>query len=290
MAIAATTDQAPAIRAVEVYDDPKAKIEFPDWILPVSTEEDPKLPFGGPDFIELARSCSDWGHLQAQHVWLDSFDEKFIAVEPQPLCAFLSGNLKDWCQRTREPWRGTQEVLLNGNLPIWASCGGAQGLAILTDTGVDKPWDCPRCRDASNPKSPIYTHIGHTGPGPCGVYRTNLWERGPFYMKRLTDDPAFAGLPTEFQIMESHCGQIEYTPKGWTLIVTKGKDAKTVTQCMRRDDRPIYAAQFHIEMKGTPENSAKIMSNFLAIAKAWGGYNPNGKPLSLPAAHPATDQ
>ena len=40
------------------------------------------------------------------------------------------------------------------------------------------------------------------------------------------------------------------------------------------NDRPIYAAQFHIEMEGTPEASRQIMSNFLAVARAWGGYKP----------------
>jgi hypothetical protein len=43
-------------------------------------------------------------------------------------------------------------------------------------------------------------------------------------------------------------------------------------------------------MKGTPENSEKIMANFLAIAKAWGGYNPNAKPQPLPASPSKADQ
>jgi hypothetical protein len=60
-------------------------------------------------------------------------DESFVAAEPRPLCAFLSGNFKDWCEVSREPWRGIQEVLKHRNLPMWASCGGAQGLAILED-------------------------------------------------------------------------------------------------------------------------------------------------------------
>ena len=75
-----------------------------------------------------------WEHAPAQHVWLDDFNPEFIAIEPQPTAAFLSGNLAEWCQRTREPWRGTQKILAQGALPIWASCGGAQGLAILSET------------------------------------------------------------------------------------------------------------------------------------------------------------
>ena len=48
-------------------------------------------------------------------------------------------------------------------------------------------------------------------------------------------------------------------------------------QCLRVADRYIYAAQFHIEMNGTPATSRAIMANFLRLAREWGGYNPSGK-------------
>jgi hypothetical protein len=195
------------------------------------------------------------------------FDDDFVQAEPQPLCAFLSGNFKDWCEIPREPWRGLQGVLTKRRLPMWASCGGAQGLAILAEVGVDQPWDCPHCRDPRAPKTPIYTHIGHTGIRPCGDYSACIFERGPHQVKRLTDDPVFQGLPELFTVMESHCGQIEWPPKGWELIATAGPGAKTKTQCLRVSGFPIYAAQFHIEMESTPEVSRRIMGNFLATAR-----------------------
>lgn len=263
----------PTLREVEFYTEPCASISFPDWIIAVNTTHDPRLPNHGKEFIPLAKSCPGWATLQAQQVWLGSFDEAFCAAEPRSLCAFLSGNFKDWCEVEREPWRGTQEILKHGNLPIWASCGGAQGLAILAEVGVDKPWDCPHCRDAQNPKVPIYTHIGHTGKKPCGDYSSCIFERGPHAVKQVGHDPAFEGLPDEFQAMESHCGQIEWPPAGWEVIAAAGPGTQTKTQCLRVKDRFIYAAQFHIEMAGTPETSRQITSNFLTLAKSWGGYN-----------------
>lgn len=270
--IAATEGSFPALREMEVYADPRAIVPFPDWIVAVNVTHDPALPGHGQEFIPLAKSATGAKGIQAQQVWLDVFDEAFLGVEPRPLCAFLSGSFKDWCEVDRSTWRGVQEVLRNGNLPMWASCGGAQGLAILAETGVEKPWDCPHCRDPKHPKTPIYTHIGHTAQRPCGDYSACVFERGPHWVRALNDDPAFKGLPREFQVMESHCGQIEWAPKGWSLIATAGRGSKTKTQCIRRDDRPIYAAQFHIEMDGTPEASRQIMSNFLSVARAWGGY------------------
>ena len=53
------------------------------------------------------------------------------------------------------------------------------------------------------------------------------------------------------------------------LIAGAGAGTLTKTQCLRVKDRPIYAAQFHIEMAGTPENSRTIMANFLKLAREW---------------------
>ena len=92
----------------------------------------------------------------------------------------------------------------------------------------------------------------------------------------VPDDPAFTGLPPEFTVMESHCGQIEWPPAGWTLVATAGQGSQTRMQCLRVNGRPIYAAQFHIEMTGTPEASRKIMSNFLGLAKKWSSARTHG--------------
>ncbi|MBI3413751.1 MAG: discoidin domain-containing protein [Verrucomicrobia bacterium] len=263
----------PTLREVEFYSTTTARIDFPDWIVAVNTTDKPELPGHGQEFIPLARGCAGESNLQAQQVWLGTFDESFVSAEPRPLCAFLSGNFKDWCEVARESWRGTQKILQRGNLPMWASCGGAQGLAILAETGVDKPWDCPHCRDPKSPRTPIYTHIGHTATRPCGDYSACIFERGPHRVLKTRADPAFAGLPGEFTVMESHCGQIEWAPSGWTLIATAGRGSQTRTQCLRVKGRPIYAAQFHIEMAGTPDVSRQIMNNFLGLARQWNRGN-----------------
>jgi len=278
----------PTIREVETFTDPAAIVDFPEWIVAVATidrAEWEKKKDEGRQFIPLARSCPGGEKLQAQYVWLASFDERFASAEPRPLCAFLSGNFSDFCQKDREAWRGTDEIVKAGRLPVWAACGGAQGLAILADTGIDRPWDCPHCRDPKNPKSPIYGHIGHIGAGlkKCGDYSECLFERGKQNVLAIADDPVLAGLPREFEIMESHCGQIEYVPRGWIHIVANGSGGKTNLQCLRVKDRYIYAAQFHIEMAGTPGNSRQIMANFLKLAREWGGYKPDADPVAVPA-------
>jgi hypothetical protein len=280
----AANGETPILRAAEFYPTTDAAIPFDEWIVAVSTFEESNLPGPGQSFIKLAHSCPNWNHLQAQEIWMGDFDEDFVAAEPRPLCAFLSGNLNEWCEKMHEPWRGVQEVLRGRNLPMWGACGGAQGMAILEEVGVDQPWDCPRCRDARHPWLPIYTHIGHTGLTACGDYSQNVFERGPCNVLQIADDPVLKGLPGEFSIMESHCGQIEYVPQGWKLLVTRGTGSHTKVQCMRVRDRYIYAAQFHMEMEGTPENSVKLMSNFLALARSWSGYNPSCNAVDEPTS------
>ncbi len=264
------TGDAPVLREIEFFAKPDATVEFPDWIIAVNTTHDATLPGHGQEFIPLAKSCEGWNNVQAQQIWLDAFTPELIAIEPRPLTAFLSGNFKDWCEVDRSLWHGTAEILRQAKLPMWASCGGAQGLAILAETGVEQPWDCPHCRDPKQPRLPIYGHIGHAGKPPkCGDYSACIHERGPHEVVKVGNDPVFAGLPDVFQVMQSHCGQIEWPPAGWSLVATAGNGTLTKMQCLRVDGRPIYAAQFHIEMAGTPETSRLIMANFLSEAAAW---------------------
>lgn len=131
-------------------------------------------------------------------------------------------------------------------------------------------------------------HFRHLKPGRCGDYSGGLFERGKFTVRQRRPDPAFAWLRREFALMESHCGQIESAPRGSLHLVENGPDGHTRIQCLRRADRPIYAAQFHIELDGTPENSRRIMDNFLKVAVArrgtgrWPAAFDDVEPTSVP--------
>jgi hypothetical protein len=266
--------RVPALREVEIYENPDEHIDFPDYVMAVSTVEIGEWNAGikaGREFLPLVRRCPGWESAPGQLLWMGHFNEELARAEPRPVCALLSGNFSDWCQKDRQAWRGIDELLRNGILPIWAACGGAQGLAIISDAGLDTRWDCPHCRNPAAPLLPIYGHIGHRDPSvrrACGDYSNCLFERGKTRVLQVADDPVFEGVPREFEIMQSHCGQIENVPRGWVHLVADGPGAKTSVQCMRLKDRPIYAAQFHIEMAGTAEMSELIMANFLKLARA----------------------
>ena len=257
------------LREVEFLEATTESQEASPWILVVNTTHERALPGHGQEFIPLARSRPGWELLGAQQVWVGDFDEAMVRAEPRPLAVFLSGNFKDWCEVDRAWWRGVEAVLKQGTTPIWASCGGAQGLALLSEYGTARPWDCPHCRDPRHPKTPLYTHLGHTGSRPCGDYSACVFERGVAAIRPLVADPVFAGLPPEFLSMESHCGQIAWAPRGWDLVATGGTGSPTRVQCLRLRGRPVYAAQFHIEMAGLPGTAGVVMGNFLRLASEW---------------------
>lgn len=253
-----------------VFDSHPRREDLQRMVLIVNSTHDSTLPNHGQEFFPLLKSIHGWENTRAQQVWVRDFNPALVDAEPRPLAVFFSGSFKDWCEVDRSHWRGVEQVLKKKIVPIWASCGGAQALAILAETGSNKPWDCPHCRDPKAPRIPIYTHIGHTGEvKPCGDYSGCIFERGPQNVRAMMNDPVFEGLTAEFKVMESHCGQIAWPPRGWDLIATAGEGALTKVQCIKRRGSPIYAAQFHIEMEGTPETSRRIMRNFLEQAELW---------------------
>jgi GMP synthase-like glutamine amidotransferase len=276
----------PTIREIEFYSNTNSQISFDDWIVAVDITNEQDAPYGNTSwFIARARQCDNWTNVQGQQIWVDDFDEAFLYIEPYPMCVFVSGSFDEWCQVTREFFTGMQEVLVNGNIPMWGSCGGAQMMGLLLEPGCENRWDCPRCRvrENHNPAwSPIYGYIGYKNnsiePLACVSYSNNVYEIGDYLITQEVGDQALNGLTNPFYGYEYHCGQLNYLPAGWTQICGAGSDTLTQMQCFRRDDRYIYGAQFHIENDSsnstTNANSVIIMTNFLNIAHNWGGYHP----------------
>lgn len=278
----------PTIREIEFYDSTTANISFPNWLVAVDITNEIDGPYGNTEwFFDRARQCTGWTDVQGQQIWVPIFCESYLNVEPYPLCVFVSGSFDEWCQVSRDYFSGMSEVLTNGNVPMWASCGGAQLFGLLSEPGWINPWDCPRCRERLNhnpPYSPIYGYIGYIDPSieplACASYENNIYEQGDYRITKVGTDPAFTGLTDPFYAFEWHCGQLNYLPTGWHQIggAPAGEQYRTQMQCFRKDNKYIYGAQFHIEndssSSGTNNNSRTIMVNFLNLAVQSGGYHP----------------
>ncbi len=267
--IATSRGDYPTLREVEFFPETDAKIDFPPWVLSVNIT-DRRGSLDGIGHVRVLRQTAAGKEMLAQHIDVTDVDPDFVAVEPRPLCMFLSGSYRDWCEVDRSVYHGLEQVLKRRLLPIWGSCGGCQLLAILEATGVDQPWDCPHCRDPAHPLLPIYTHLRCTdrtnARTACGDYAQCGMQQGPVTLLRIEDDPVFDGLPADgrFTCREAHCGQIAFLPPGWTLLATHVPGGNTVHQLMKVAGHPIYAAQFHIDMGG--EHAEILAANFVTIA------------------------
>jgi GMP synthase-like glutamine amidotransferase len=275
----------PTIREVEFYNDSQANIAFDNWIVAVDVTNEPDGPYGNTQwFIDRARQCSGWENVLGQQLWVWGCNEDFLNIEPYPLCVFLSGSFDEWCQVNREYFAGIGDIITNANIPIWASCGGAQLMGLLEEPGWWNLWDCPRCRQRNHhnpPYSPIYGYIGYLNPaiepGLCGSYENNIYEIGDYLILKVGSDPVFNGLENQFCAYEYHCGQLNYLPVGWHQIGGAGSGTLTNMQCFRKDNTLIYGAQFHIKNESgyyvTNNNSRINMTNLLNLAMQSGGYH-----------------
>ena len=66
------------------YPQSSSQIEFPDWVVSISSREDSTLTTTPCEFTRLIRKCDGWKQLQVQYVWHGQVDESFVAAEPRP--------------------------------------------------------------------------------------------------------------------------------------------------------------------------------------------------------------
>jgi len=77
--------------------------------------------------------------------------------------------------------------------------------------------------------------------------------------KLNVDEPLFAKLPLDFEMMEDHCENVSIPPK---FIHLAGSDT-CVNEAMRHPEKNFYGIQFHPEVSGNA--GAIIFDNFVRI-------------------------
>ncbi|HIC87283.1 MAG TPA: hypothetical protein EYP03_03515, partial [Aquificae bacterium] len=97
------------------------------------------------------------------------------------------------------------------------------------------------------------------------VGKADKREYGKAILKIKKEDPLFANLPKEFQVWMSHGDKIEKLPHDF---ITLGYTENAPYAAIRHKDLPIYALQFHPEVKHSVYGD-KILENFATkVAKA----------------------
>ncbi len=76
-------------------------------------------------------------------------------------------------------------------------------------------------------------------------------------------DVLFEGLPTTFEVWESHNDEVSLLPKGFVALASS---PNCEVQAMRSLDRPLFGLQFHPEVENT-QFGAEIFRNFLKVCE-----------------------
>lgn len=90
-------------------------------------------------------------------------------------------------------------------------------------------------------------------------------EFGAVRVRVVREDPLWAGLPLEFEVMTGHREEVAALPAGFVALAEG--DACRI-QAMRHESRPIYGLQFRPEdPRGARLAARGIIRNFLVIAR-----------------------
>lgn len=194
----------------------------------------------------------------------EEFDMKAVK-ELNPRAITMSGFGNHWQTYRVESFLGMDEVLHNADIPIICFCGSHQLLAYsfnkdLKNTALleDEPMrkmvpeeDLPR-RGKNSPRFDVSDYY---------------IADGFFPVRKIKDDPLFAGLPDIMYMRCAHYCEVKQLPKDFEILASTGH---CKIEAMKHTSRPLYGTQFHPELYAEPFfDGKKLLENFAAIVDAF---------------------
>jgi GMP synthase-like glutamine amidotransferase len=140
----------------------------------------------------------------------------------------ISGNATGFEQYAAAPLAELQRIIRAAEWPVIAFCGGHQQIALAHGAEVG-----PMRR--LHPGEPDITDL--SAPG-------FLKEWGFMPVSVVANDPILNGLGNPPVFLEVHYCEVKAVPPGFHLLASS---ADCRVQLMKRNDRPVYGAQFHPE-------------------------------------------
>lgn len=93
--------------------------------------------------------------------------------------------------------------------------------------------------------------------------RAAVPEFGKTQLRISNQDEIFKGLPSTFEVWESHNDEVAQVPSGFEILASSENCA---VQAMRSLSRPLFGVQFHPEVEHT-QYGYDIFQNFIAICE-----------------------
>jgi hypothetical protein len=155
---------------------------------------------------------------------------------------------------------GMDEVLHKHDIPTICFCGSHQLLGFCFEKRLSERSE----RLADQPMRKLAQHEHwprRAGPG-CDISDYFVAE-GFFPIRKVKDDPLFAGLPDPMLMCCSHYCEVKELPEGFELLATSDHCR---IEAMRHKTRPLYGTQFHPEAFNQPFFDGKtLLKNFASI-------------------------
>jgi GMP synthase-like glutamine amidotransferase len=189
-----------------------------------------------------------------------AFDMRLVQ-ELRPRAIAMSGFGNHFQSYDVKLFLGMDDAMRHADLPIICFCGSHQllGFAFNGDlSATERLYDEPMRRlepDEEMPRrpqgSPEYDLSGY------------FVAEGFYPIRKVKEDPLFAGLPETMIMRCSHYCEVKRLPPGFELLATGGHCR---IEAMRHVDRPLYGTQFHPEAYERPFFDGRtLLENFAAI-------------------------
>jgi len=183
--------------------------------------------------------------------------------ELRPRAVVMSGFGGHFQSRKIEWFYGMDEVLRKAELPMICLCGSHQLLGFSYNKNLRRT---KLLRDQPMRKLTAKDDLPRRPQGDPKYDLSQYFVADGFYaIKRVKEDPLFAGLPETMMMRCAHYCEVKRLPAGFELLAASGHCA---IEAMRHADKPLYGTQFHPELYEAPFfDGRKLLANFAAIVK-----------------------
>jgi len=162
--------------------------------------------------------------------------EMLNSLEPKPTAIILSGNNANYPNLPMFEYNGEYEIIRKSDIPILGICCGHQQLAMA---------------------------YGYTYARSMGWEDISSMEKPKdlSQIKKVKDDPIFAGMKDPFTAVEIHGWAVAFIPDDFELLALS-----EYVQAIRHRSRMVYGEQFHAEIKASYNEGTPYLVNFLKMA------------------------
>jgi GMP synthase (glutamine-hydrolysing) len=184
-----------------------------------------------------------------------------VVAELSPRAIAMSGFGGHFHSRRIEWFYGMDDVLHGADLPIIGLCGSHQLMGFCFNG------DIRRLKELRDEPMRKLRKNEHWPRRPCGDPKYDLSPYlvadGYLPIRRVKNDPLFAGLPRTMIMRCSHYCEVKKLPRGFELLATSDHCR---IEAMRHRTRSLYGTQFHPEAYAAPFfHGRKLLENFARI-------------------------